>query len=76
MNKGANHWVGRQDFQVGWRKRRSRREALLDGDSMRKGYNYKCLLVPMVGLSGIGTGGFRFNKAYKLGFICCAQRLS
>jgi hypothetical protein len=28
MNKGANHWMSRQDFQVGWRKRRSRRELI------------------------------------------------
>jgi hypothetical protein len=24
MNKGANHWVSRRDFQVGRRKRRRR----------------------------------------------------
>jgi hypothetical protein len=26
MNKGVNHWVSRQDFQVGRMKRGSRRE--------------------------------------------------
>jgi hypothetical protein len=26
MNKGTNHWVNRRDFQVGKRKKGSRRE--------------------------------------------------
>jgi hypothetical protein len=34
MYKGANHWESRQGFQVGWRRRGSRRKlGLLDRDS-------------------------------------------
>ena len=40
----------------------------LDGDSMRTKCNYECILVSMVDLLGFATRGFRFNKAYKLGF--------
>jgi hypothetical protein len=67
MNKGVNHWANRRNFRVGERKRGSRREVHLDGDSMRTRCNYECLPVSMVDPSGFTTGGFRF-KAYKLGF--------
>jgi hypothetical protein len=75
MNKGANHWVSRWDFWVGWRKRGRRREALLYEDSMRT--SCECLLVSMVDLSGFATRGFRFNKAYKIRIlvVCPATEL-
>ena len=47
----------------------------MDRHSVRARCNYECLWVPMVDLSGFSTGGFRFYKAYKLDFSCCAQRL-
>jgi hypothetical protein len=36
------------------------------GIDMKTRCSYKCLLVSMVELSGFATGGFRFNKAYKI----------
>jgi hypothetical protein len=69
MNKGANHWASRRDFQGAQKKRGSRRElGLFDEDSMRTRCSYECLPVSMADPSGFTTGGFRFNKAYKLGF--------
>jgi hypothetical protein len=35
---------------------------------MRTRCNYECLPVSVADPSGFATGGFRFNKAYKLGF--------
>jgi hypothetical protein len=71
-NKGANHWSSRRDFQVGEGKRgggkRERERVFLDRDSMRTRCSYECLWVSTVDLPGFATGGFRFNKAYKLGF--------
>jgi hypothetical protein len=40
----------------------------LDGDSVGTRCNYKCLPVSMADLLGFATGGFRFNKVYRLGF--------
>jgi hypothetical protein len=68
MNKEANHWASRWNFLVGLRRRRSRRElGLLDGDSVRTICRYEYLPVSMADPSAFATGGFRFNKAYKLG---------
>ena len=73
MNKGANHWASRRDFQVGWRKRESRRElGLLDGDSVRTICRYEYLPVSMADPSAFATGGFRFNMAYKIRILVVA----
>jgi hypothetical protein len=39
---------------------------LLDRDSERTRCSYECLLVSMADPLGSATGGFRFNKAYKI----------
>jgi hypothetical protein len=73
MNKGANHWANRQNFRVGRRKRGSRRGVGPFGrDSVRKRCNYECLPVSVADLSGFATGGFRFNKAYKIRILVAA----
>jgi hypothetical protein len=38
----------------------------LAGESMRTRCSYECLSVSMADPSGFTTGGFRFNKAYKI----------
>jgi hypothetical protein len=73
-NKGANHWVSRRDFQVGWRKRGSRRElGPLDRDSVRSRCSYGCLLVSMADSSGFVTERFRFTKIYKIRILVVAR---
>jgi hypothetical protein len=63
MNKGIYHWASRRDFQVGWRKRGSRRELGPFGwDNVRT----RCLLVSVADPSGFATRGFRFNKTYRI----------
>ena len=52
-------------------------QVLLDRDSMRTRCSCECLPMSMVDPSDFTTGGFRFNKAYKLGFqLLRAQQLS
>ena len=36
--------------------------------------DYKCLPVSVADLSGFATGGFRFNKAYKIRILVVAPR--
>jgi hypothetical protein len=53
----------------GWRREERKEERVsffLDGDSLRTRCSYECLPVSMADLSGFATGGFRFNKAYKV----------
>ena len=38
----------------------------MDRDNMRTRCSYECLPVSMVDPLGFATGGFRFNKAYKI----------
>ena len=48
-------------------KRGSRRElGLLDRESVRTRSSYECLPVSMAESTEFTTGGFRFNKAYKI----------
>ena len=52
----------------GWREEERKQEKVryfLDGDSMRTS-SYACVPVSMADPSGFATGGFRFNKAYKI----------
>jgi hypothetical protein len=49
-------------------RKQERVRSFLDGDSVRTRFNYEWLLVSMVDLSGFATGGFRFNKTYRLEF--------
>ena len=72
MNKGANHWASRRDFQVGWRKRGHRKEALLDGDSVRTKGSYKCLRVSKAAPLGFATRRFRFNKVCEIRILVVA----
>ena len=46
--------------------------SFLDSDGVRTRCNYECLRVSVVDPSGFATGGFRFNKAYKIRILVAA----
>jgi hypothetical protein len=47
-------------------RKQERVRSFLDRDSMRIRCSYEYLPVSMADLSGFATGGFRFNKVYKI----------
>jgi hypothetical protein len=57
------------------RRREEARESwvLLDRHSVRTRCSYKCLPISMADPSGFITGGFRFNKAYKIRILVVAS---
>ena len=48
-------------------------EGLLDRDSVRTRCNYECLSVSVATPRVFTTGGFRFNKSYKIRILVAAS---
>jgi hypothetical protein len=63
MNKGANHWASSQDFQVGWKKKRRKRELGLfwNGDIGRVSWRQD-------------SPPEESDRLTRLGCSCCTQR--
>jgi hypothetical protein len=80
MTKGANQWapgqvIGTSGLDGG--REGGGESILLDRYSVRTRCNYQCLPISMADLSGFITGGFRFNKVYKIriSVVCPAIEL-